>query len=98
MCSEPLMVGGGVSIEYTSPRGAERSKAYTPESCHEVSHFRSRPASDGFSGIIAMAATIGPPVVSVQSDTGAVTAQDPQRTGHAHLGEHARRERAPIDP
>src|SRR6266540_7101858 len=49
-CSEPLTVGGGVSIEYTSARGRVRSKRYTPVSSQRAIHFASSPSSAGLSG------------------------------------------------
>src|SRR5690242_19029904 len=49
-CSEPLTVGGGVSIEYTWSRGRLRSNQYVPSACHRAFHFDSRPSSAGLSG------------------------------------------------
>src|SRR6266850_6164033 len=49
-CREPLTVGGGVSIEYTSSRGRARSNRYVPDSSHCAVHLASRPSSAGFSG------------------------------------------------
>src|SRR6185295_6274317 len=49
-CSEPLTVGGGVSIENTSERGRVRSKRYTPDPSHSGAHFASSPSRAGFSG------------------------------------------------
>src|SRR5437868_15537953 len=48
--SEPLTVGGGVSIEKTSARGRVRSKRYTPEASHRGIHLASSPSSAGLSG------------------------------------------------
>src|SRR5262249_20848510 len=48
--SEPLTVGGGVSIEYTSSRDRLRSKRYVPDASHCAAHLGSRPSSAGFSG------------------------------------------------
>src|SRR5438445_315800 len=49
-CSDPLTVGGGVSIEKTSARGRVRSNRYTPASSHRGIHLASRPSRAGFSG------------------------------------------------
>src|SRR5438309_10508000 len=49
-CSEPLTVGGGVSIEYTWSRGRARSNWYVPDASHCAVHLASRPYSAGFSG------------------------------------------------
>src|SRR5437867_4408696 len=49
-CSEPLTVGGGVSMEKTSARGRLRSNRYTPEASQRAIHFASSPSSAGFSG------------------------------------------------
>src|SRR5215470_9748556 len=48
--SEPLTVGGGVSIEYTWSRERERSNRYVPDASHCAAHFASRPSRAGFSG------------------------------------------------
>src|ERR1700686_2607509 len=49
-CSDPLTVGGGVSIEKISDRGRVRSKRYTPVSSHRGAHLASIPSRAGFSG------------------------------------------------
>src|SRR5688572_18267438 len=49
-CSDPLTVGGGVSIEYTSLRGRDRSNRYTPPLSHCAIHLASRPSRAGLSG------------------------------------------------
>src|SRR5512134_2818183 len=49
-CSEPLTVGGGVSMENTSSRGRDRSNRYTPLASHRAAHLSSRPSSAGLSG------------------------------------------------
>src|SRR5882757_5881136 len=48
--SDPLTVGGGVSIEKTSDRGRARSKRYTPDASHCGIHLASSPSRTGFSG------------------------------------------------
>ncbi|CAM5589488.1 hypothetical protein SALBM135S_08121 [Streptomyces alboniger] len=48
--SEPLTVGGGVSMEKISSRVFERSKAYTPDSSHRLDHLSSSPSRTGLSG------------------------------------------------
>src|SRR5258705_10811099 len=50
MWSEPLTVGGGVSIEKISAREWRRSKRYVPASCHRAFHLSSSPSSAGLSG------------------------------------------------
>src|SRR5437016_2209416 len=50
-CSDPLTVGGGVSIAKTAERGCVRSKRYTPASSHRAIHLSSRPSRAGFSGV-----------------------------------------------
>src|SRR3712207_1528487 len=54
MCSAPLDVGGGVSIEKIWSRVFVRSKRKVPSRCQTASHFFSRPSSDGFSGTSGM--------------------------------------------
>src|SRR5690242_17974574 len=49
-CSDPLTVGGGVSIEYTSARGRDRSNSYTPSAAHRSIHLCSSPSRAGLSG------------------------------------------------
>src|SRR5687768_16382346 len=49
-CREPLTVGGGVSMEKTSPRARERSNRYVPSASHRARHFASSPSRAGFSG------------------------------------------------
>src|SRR5438552_11412327 len=49
-CSDPLTVGGGVSIEKISARDRVRSKRYTPALSHRAIHFPSSPSRAGFSG------------------------------------------------
>src|SRR5262245_31637345 len=49
-CNAPLTVGGGVSIEYTSPRPLARSNRYVPPASHRADHLSSNPSSEGFSG------------------------------------------------
>src|SRR4051812_33212301 len=53
--SEPLTVGGGVSIEKTSARSAVRSKAYVPCWSHAAPQRASRPSRVGFSGTFGAA-------------------------------------------
>src|SRR5262245_43047124 len=48
--SDPLTVGGGVSMENTSARERSRSKRYVPAASQRAFHFSSRPSSAGFSG------------------------------------------------
>src|SRR3954463_1405655 len=52
--SDPLALGGGVSMAEVSGRGAdsaaERSKVYVSESAQRATHFCSRPSSEGLSG------------------------------------------------
>src|SRR4051812_20584688 len=48
--SDPLTVGGGVSMAYTSARGRVRSNRYTPDASHCEIHLVSSPSSAGFSG------------------------------------------------
>jgi hypothetical protein len=43
-CSDPLTVGGGVSIANTSCRGLDLSKRYVPSSFHRCDHLVSRPS------------------------------------------------------
>ena len=50
MCSEPLTVGGGVSMAKTSLRGRVRSNVYTPSELHAPDQRSSMPARLGFSG------------------------------------------------
>src|SRR5882672_1727712 len=50
--SEPLTVGGGVSIEYTRSRSAVRSKRYVPSVSQRAFHFASSPSRAGFSGTV----------------------------------------------
>ena len=51
MCSAPLTVSGGVSMEKTASRGAAESNLYYAASSHRRDHFSSIPSSDGLSGI-----------------------------------------------
>src|SRR4051794_11984545 len=55
MCSAPLTVGGGVSIEYTSARVFERSNRNVAAASHREAHFSSSPSRLGFSGMCAPA-------------------------------------------
>src|SRR5256885_7939089 len=50
MCSDPLTVGGGVSIEKIPGRDWVRSKRYVPASCQRAFHLSSSPSSAGLSG------------------------------------------------
>src|SRR4051794_20888621 len=51
MWMDPDTVGGGVSIENTSGRSAERSKRYVPSDSQRCAHPASMPSSVGLSGI-----------------------------------------------
>src|SRR3954453_14926357 len=48
--SDPLTVGGGVSMENPSARVFARGKRYTPDSSQRGIHFASSPSRAGFSG------------------------------------------------
>ncbi len=50
ICSDPLTVSGGVSIEYTWSLVALRSKRKVPASSQRAPHFSSSPARVGLSG------------------------------------------------
>src|SRR3954470_8519017 len=51
-CSDPLTVGGGVSIAYTWSRVFDRSNAYVPSASHRAAHLSSSPSRLGFSGTV----------------------------------------------
>ena len=59
MCSDPLTVGGGVSIEKTSARSRERSKRYVPSDSHRRAHRSPRPSRLGLSGTRRSATGVG---------------------------------------
>ena len=73
MCSDPLTVGGGVSIEKISSRVLERSNRYVPSASQRVDHFSSSPSRLGFSGA-------GIPEV-YEAGAGAGEAESPRRRG-----------------
>src|SRR5674476_871788 len=56
MCSAPLAVGGGVSMDHMRSRDPDiadvRSKVYVPCSAHTRIHLSSRPSMDGLSGMV----------------------------------------------
>jgi hypothetical protein len=52
MCSEPLTVGGGVSIANTPLRSAVRSNEYVPDASHDSIQRDSIPSRVGFSGTL----------------------------------------------
>src|SRR5664279_1827414 len=51
MCSAPLAVGGGVSMDQICARSLVRSKVYVPCSAQTRIHLSSRPSTDGLSGM-----------------------------------------------
>ncbi len=53
-CSDPLTVGGGVSIENTSARSDDFGNRYSPASSHTRAHLTSIPSSDGRSGTVGV--------------------------------------------
>src|SRR5450759_2152918 len=52
MCSAPLAVGGGVSMDQICSRVLLRSKVYVPCSAHACAHLSSSPSMDGLSGML----------------------------------------------
>jgi hypothetical protein len=50
MWSDPLTVGGGVSMAYISAPDLLRSKRKVPSASHPAAHLASRPSSVGLSG------------------------------------------------
>ena len=52
MCSEPLTVGGGVSIEKMRSFGAPGSKRYVPLASHRADQAASSPLKLGLSGTV----------------------------------------------
>src|SRR3954452_19544406 len=60
-CSEPLTVGGGVSIAYTCSRLLVRSNVYVPAASQADAHFSSSPSRLGSSGtVMPLLATASP--------------------------------------
>src|SRR6476469_6681959 len=89
-CSEPLTVGGGVSIEKTSSRVFARSKVYVPSASHRDAHFSSSPSRLGFSGA-AIRTSLGSGLDSLALDfrPDHRSQRDPDQDVH-HQTEHAR--------
>src|SRR5690348_4534880 len=81
--SEPLTVGGGVSMENTSSRRAVSLKRYVPSFSHCWVHFASRPSSAGFSGKDSLA---GSRVVRARGDESDISESYTSSEGSELLG------------